>query len=94
MSKYIDANLTVKLMLAWADRETNDECRRGYHDCIVIVNDMPAADVSRIAKGEWKKEIAHFSDGSHYDIYKCSNCNVKRFSKEYFCPNCGAEMKL
>jgi len=57
--RYIDADLTVKLMLEWADREKNDECRRGYHDCIVIVKDMPTAVVTC-------KECLHYKPFLNY----------------------------
>lgn len=45
MSRYIDADIATKLMIQWADRETNDDIRHGYHNCQVIMNDMPDAAV-------------------------------------------------
>lgn len=53
--RFIDADLTLKLMLEWADREKSDECRRGYHDCMVIVNDMPTTVVTCKECVHWRR---------------------------------------
>lgn len=53
--RLIDAELTLKLMGHWADKETNDDIRHGYHNCQVIVSDMPTAGVMCEDCKYWKK---------------------------------------
>ena len=50
MSRYVDADIATKLMIQWADRETNDDIRHGYHNCQVIMYDMPTADVVEVVR--------------------------------------------
>ena len=91
MARYIDTDIATKLMIQWADRETNDDIRHGYHNCQVIMYNMPTADVRENVKGEWIVDgqnvyCSHCKKESGYNWYGAS-----AFSK--FCPKCRAEMR-
>ena len=85
MARYIDADIATYLMIQWADRETNEDIRHGYHNCLVIMNDMPTADVKPVVRGEW------YDKGSL--SCRCSNCGCKNNKETNYCSNCGAEMR-
>lgn len=70
-----------------------------------LVEDIPAANVREVVRGEWK-QIEEVNDGgplsawllSRYHTYACSICgykflNLHEDDRMYnFCPNCGAKM--
>ena len=94
MARYIDADIATKLMIQWADQETNDDIRHGYHNCQVIIYDMPTADVRENVKGEWTDHRTWEHDGEFY----CSNCGFVLDSYIQgafynYCPHCGADMR-
>lgn len=61
---------------------------------IRIINEIPAADVAPVVRGEWvDKEDYYIEVGM-----TCSVCGVRIFHSEdmiifNYCPNCGAHMK-
>lgn len=66
-------------------KDTDKACS----DCLYAdVNKIPAADVRKNVRGEWKQ----IGNG---DFYKCSICSCGAQYGHYanFCPNCGAEMR-
>jgi len=62
-------------------------CRTQLDDCIHAVQDIPAADVRPVVRGEW--EYISFM------TVKCSNCKetFHELEGDNFCPNCGADMR-
>lgn len=77
------------------------------HNALEAFNEIPAADVQPIIKGEWDKhEDFDEYGGGLFVEWSCSECfyivkrgwvirendvNIK--PKENFCPNCGADMR-
>jgi NADH pyrophosphatase NudC (nudix superfamily) len=61
--------------------------RRGLMTAIVIVDDIPAADVQPVRHGRWKNIIQGIIPSG-----QCSNCGAwDKVTR--FCPNCGADMR-
>ena len=61
------------------------------------INDIPAADVEPVVRGEWTMLTADLTDWSretYVHWLKCSLCGkaVPLRSKSKFCPHCGAHM--
>ena len=88
MSRYIDAELTKKLLHEYCvddDEEVESWYKlMGIDSC--IDQTVPTADVSPVVHGEWIPEPFGYGE--------CSVCHTKtgnRFA-EKFCHNCGAKM--
>lgn len=43
-------------------------------------------------KGEWVDRRIFCFDGC-IDCWECSVCGCRKVGREYFCPNCGADMR-
>ena len=70
---------------------SNKEYRRGLYECKDIIHALPSVSAER--SGEWQRKLAHYTDGSHGYILKCSVCEEEWLSETNYCPNCGAKMK-
>ena len=98
MSRYIDADIATYLMIQWADRETNDDIRHGYHNCLVIMNDMPTAYVRENVKGEWEMINEQLAKCSVCGGYESTNGKDRTMTgvifktQKKYCPHCGARM--
>ena len=68
------------------------------HNVLEAFNEIPAADVQPVVRGEWidirplkQDSLERIAiKGAHN---KCSRCGRICFFKENFCPNCGADMR-
>ena len=65
-----------------------------------IIEQIPAADVQSIKRGEWTNAIITGDDlynthGMLYQIrgYVCNCCHKFSLARFNFCPNCGANMR-
>ena len=88
--------------------EPNDKCCTVPDDCKgckwaetkrairKIVENMPAADVRPVVRGEWGKKLnpsfSPFDDSGAY-LYRCNQCGHIQNYESNFCPNCGADMR-
>ena len=93
MARYIDA-----------DKMRDNAIRMGFHSTTMTISEFinlqPTADVRENVRGEWK-------ESNKVDRWICSVCNVEnRYAyayftgrnggykmQDYFCPNCGADMR-
>lgn len=60
------------------------------------MQDIPAADVRPVVKGEWLKikQESIYQLPTFYYVYSCSICGHRPAERlTNFCPNCGADMK-
>lgn len=74
------------------------------HNALEAFNEIPAADVRPVVRGEWIAE-QFVDDGgllheilSKHDTLVCSICGYKYLDlfdspRHNFCPNCGADMR-
>lgn len=95
--EYISREATVdaikKIYCPQCDSYNGVMCRACEHmDDMVIIEDMPAADVQPVKRGRW----FHLTDES---IVYCSECNSEAYwDTDYgqqlfdYCPYCGAKM--
>lgn len=64
-------------------------------ECFVerIREDIPAADVCPVKRGEWETALLdHEAFGVRPKVLYCSECHTLIAYKTNFCPNCGADM--
>ena len=59
-------------------------------DFMVIVSDIPAADVAPVVHGKWV--TTQIAAGLPWK-YRCSNCGCPQEYAHNYCPNCGAKME-
>lgn len=60
---------------------------QGFSYARHIVNNVPAADVRKVVRGEWRKSEL-FNDHP-----ECPVCSYVSSERSNFCPNCGADMR-
>lgn len=88
--KYIDADIVnLKLKQICDKRNTSYGVQFGGRakDFAQLTDDIPAADVAEVRRGEWVED--------NYGYFHCSECGYEHDSPEYitpYCPNCGAKM--
>ena len=77
------------------------------HNALEAFNEIPAADVRSVVRGEWEKtEDFDEYGGGRYVEWTCSECfykvkgdwavrdsHIDEKPRENFCPNCGADMR-
>ena len=86
MSEYIERGAAISAISSSCSAD----------DAYDRVNDIPAADVEPVVRGEWKDGI----DFDEQNVYMCSVCKepyilesgTPKENKYNFCPNCGAHM--
>ncbi len=93
MKEYIERDA----VLAFADRVRyvkNEDVEAGIQGVLIFVRDeIPAADVREVVRGEWEDAIQNCGDSPHVKCSVCGEYYWRYFKKFNFCPNCGAEMK-
>lgn len=58
------------------------------------LDELPAADVRPVVRGEWKKAYADHEAFGVRPFYRyCSKCHEATVHQYNFCPNCGADMR-
>ena len=56
-----------------------------------LINDISAADVKPVVRGEWI--WTETGDADYEQFWVCSICGEHNFYEANFCPNCGADMR-
>lgn len=100
MAKCILKQVAISALINEANTHSNP-VKRAYTRAAAIIEQMPAADVQPVKRGEW--------DFRGYQLFKCTNCkeiftqnqleamqnhiDQEEFTFPNFCPNCGADMR-
>ena len=86
MSRYIDADLLIKIVEHWKPTVTKESFIKALKSC-------KTADVAEVRHGHWVQEsfIAKNGEKMYHTPY-CSVCNRCEGFKTKYCPNCGAKM--
>ena len=80
MAEYIDREVAKKAL--------GDAHFKNYGNAIMVIMDIPTADVRPVVRGKWE----HFGS----DVFRCSECGygIQPWNIGVnFCPNCGADMR-
>ena len=86
--EYIERSKVIDIAY-WITLESGYERKMVEVDC---VENMPAADVEPVVRGEWKPWET--DDGCYQIGWRCSNCQTTRMGDiGKFCPECGAHME-
>lgn len=88
MSRYIDADKVVELLVEFSTLAIYEECLKQLLDAAdYFKKRAPAADVEEVRHGKWVY---------HYRLKKfvCLECGFEQKHKPEwkYCPNCGAKM--
>lgn len=62
-------------------------------DARALIEDFPAADVEKRAKGAWVERYTVTTDNEAIGYYSCSKCEFRSGWIYNFCPRCGADMR-
>lgn len=84
MSEYIERAKAIETVKFY------DGDPDGVPWAIRSLNDIPAADVKPVVRGEWRL----YSPLT--DTYECDKCGYQVIDESFrtnFCPNCGADMR-
>ena len=94
MAEYIDREVAKKTL--------GDAHFKNYGNAIMVIMDIPTADVRPVVRGKWRLGgYGQVSDAAvkWYDqflqggFFYCSACKERSAVKTKFCPNCGAMME-
>ena len=80
MDEYIDRDEVI----AWIWKQKR--LSKGY--AVMVIQDLPAADVAPVRHGKWMPFHAEFAG----DIQYCSVCEIGFSDRTAYCPHCGAVM--
>lgn len=80
MAEYIDRDEVI----AWIWKQKR--LSKGY--TVMLIQDLPAADVAPVQHGKWIPFYAEFAG----DIQYCSVCEIGFSARMAYCPHCGAVM--
>ena len=80
MAEYIDRDEVI----AWIWKQKR--LSKGY--TVMVIQDLPAADVAPVRHGKWMPFHAEFAG----DIQYCSVCEIGFSDRTAYCPHCGAVM--
>lgn len=88
--RLIDADALKEEILSWA------VCIGKPHllsrdDTMCMIDTAPTVDAVEVVHGRWIWTITGEEDYEQY--YRCSKCNDHMYSKDNYCPNCGADMR-
>ena len=105
-TKYVDCEY-AKQLLRYESRDNPYFRSQACQHAIDVLNDMPAADVKPVVRGEWIFEEYELASWCTKAV--CSSCKKtvannsdlahdwgqRLFLHDYkFCPNCGADMRI
>lgn len=93
MTEYIDRQAVLDA-IPQANEDKKVSLFGAVADFIVLVNEIPAADVAPVVHAHWEMKPVDTTPGT-YHLKKafCSNCGKP--NKQYrppYCPHCGAKM--
>ena len=87
MSEYIDKGKLIDYFKDTYGGGIEENTCIWYQEVIRDIDEMPAADVEPVRRGEWIED--------DYAFNRCSECGYEFDSPEIktpYCPNCGAKM--
>ena len=63
---------------------------------VTAIRNIPSADVTEVRHGEWLLDVyaKDSKTGHEYTVFKCSECGCGCVSRNNFCHNCGADMRM
>lgn len=77
--------------------DAKDFVRYAHHegmDPVEYLDEVPAADVRPVVRGEWANEHLASTSGGTYAVIRCSVCKSQfPLYKTNYCPSCGADMR-
>lgn len=90
MAEYIDKQEVLYILnsLNTAHLELTGKPMFGFISATDLIQDIPAADVRPVVRGEWKPT------GAGCLTSKCSVCGNKSIETGNFCHNCGADIRV
>lgn len=105
MTEYISREAAISHPFAngqYDHAHANQQFIRGHESYKEWIENLPAADVKPVVRGEWN-EIERGGLLTRYALFRCTHCgnifkvyedtlNAGRGDKN-FCPNCGADMR-
>lgn len=92
-TEYVEKQVALEAMKQLPhEYQTKEQRARtgGIAACQMVVRSIPPADVRPVVRGKWE----HLNWGFDYD--RCSECGYEHRwpGPFYFCPNCGADMRM
>ena len=80
--------------LSWTDGEYELALQQQWEADVDAIKAVPSAQPDR-KKGKWETAyLPHEYMGCRPTAYYCSECNQITTFRTFYCPNCGADMRL